>query len=90
MSQLFSIMLFSKGNNKVALIANSVGLVATILFDVLLIPKFGIEGAAIATTISYFLIFVVLLTYLLAKERVSFFELFLIKRKDFKTIFQED
>lgn len=90
MSQLFSIMLFSKGNNKVALIANSVGLVATILFDVLLIPKYGIEGAAIATTISYFSIFVVLLSYLLAKERISFFELFILKPKDIKTIFQDD
>lgn len=90
MSQLFSIMLFSKGKNNVALIANSVGLVATILFDVLLIPKYGIIGAAVATTISYFSLFAVLLVYLLVKEKIGLFELFLIRKSDFVEIFQRD
>ena len=49
MSQLFSIMLFSKGKNNITLIANSVGLIATVFLDVLLIPKYGIIGAAVAT-----------------------------------------
>ncbi|MBL4668380.1 MAG: polysaccharide biosynthesis C-terminal domain-containing protein [Flavobacteriales bacterium] len=90
MSQLFSIMLFSKGKNNVALVANSVGLIATILFDVLLIPKYGIIGAAAATSISYFLLFLVLLYYLLQKEKLKFSEIFIVKKSDFIQIFQKD
>ena len=90
MSQLFSIMLFSKGKNNIALIANSVGLVATILLDVLLIPKYGIMGAAVATSISYILLFAVLLYYLLMKEQLKFTEIFIIKKTDFTQIFQKD
>ena len=90
MSQLFSIMLFSKGKNNVALIANSVGLISTILFDILLIPKYGIVGAAAATSISYFLLFMVLLVNLLVKEKINFFSLFLIRKSDFTSIFQND
>ncbi|PCJ25701.1 MAG: hypothetical protein COA97_07425 [Flavobacteriales bacterium] len=90
MSQLFSIMLFSKGKNNIALIANSVGLVATILLDVLLIPKYGIMGAAVATSISYFLLFIVLLYYLIIREKIKFSDLFIIKKTDFKAIFQKD
>ena len=47
MSQLFSIMLFSKGKNNVVLLATSLGVIVTIVFDILLIPINGIFGAAI-------------------------------------------
>jgi len=90
MSQLFSIMLFSKGKNNVALIANFVGLISTILLDILLIPKYGIIGAATATSISYFFLFMVLLVYLLVKEKINFFSLFIIKKSDLLSIFQKD
>ncbi len=90
MSQLFSIMLFSKGKNNVALLANSIGLISTVALDLLLIPKYGIIGAAWATSASYFALFLVLLVYLLAKEKVAFIDLFLIKRTDFKALFQND
>ena len=90
MSQLFSIMLFSKGKNNVALLANTVGLVSTVIFDVLLIPKYGILGAAAATSISYFLLFAVLLYHLLLKEKVSLVDLFVLKKGDFVQIFKKD
>jgi O-antigen/teichoic acid export membrane protein len=90
MSQLFSIMLFSKGKNHVALIANTVGLLATVVLDVLLIPKYGIIGAAWATSFSYFFLFTVLLFYLLKKEKIKIAELFIIKKSDFTQLFQED
>lgn len=90
MSQLFSIMLFSKGKNNVALIANSLGLISTVIFDFLLIPKYGIMGAAIATSISYFVLFLFLLYHLIVKERLSFMTLFILRTQDLKTIFSED
>ena len=90
MSQLFSIMLFSKGKSKIALIANTLGLISTIVFDLLLIPKYGIEGAALATTISYFVLFSFLFYYLTVKENLKIVDLFLIKKTDFTTIFKGD
>jgi O-antigen/teichoic acid export membrane protein len=83
-------MLFSKGKNNIALIANSVGLVATVVFDVLLIPKYGIIGAAAATSISYFLLFTVLLYYLVRKEELTFSEIFIVRKDDFVQLFQKD
>ena len=90
MSQLFSIMLFSKGKNNVALFANTVGLVVTVILDIVLIPKYGIIGAAWATSFSYFSLFTVLLIYLLKKEKIKIGELFIIKKSDFTEIFQRD
>lgn len=90
MSQLFSIMLFSKGENKITLIANTVGLLATIILDLILIPKYGIIGAAVATSISYFVLFLVLLFNLLIKEKLNFYELFILRKNDFKILFQEN
>lgn len=89
MSQLFSIMLFSKGKNNVALLANSVGLISTVVFDVLLIPKYGIMGAAAATSISYFVLFAFLLYSLLVKEKIKLHELFIVKKTDFNLLFQK-
>ena len=90
MSQLFSIMLFSKGKNNITLIANSVGLIATVFLDVLLIPKYGIIGAAVATASSYFLLFMVLLCYLVVGDKFKIFDLFIIKKDDLSVIFQKD
>ena len=83
MSQLFGTMLFSKGRNDVTLLANSVGLVITVVLDILLIPKYGIVGAAIATTFSYFFLFAVLLFNLLTKEKFRLSQLFVAKKTDF-------
>ncbi|MDG1477726.1 MAG: polysaccharide biosynthesis C-terminal domain-containing protein [Vicingaceae bacterium] len=90
MSQLFSIMLFSKGKSNIALIANSIGLFATVILDVLLIPKYGIVGAAIATSLAYFCLFLFLLYNLLVKEKIKIGELFIVKKADFTQILQRD
>jgi O-antigen/teichoic acid export membrane protein len=90
MSQLFSIMLFSKGKNNVVLVATIFGLISTVVLDLLLIPRYGIEGAAIATSLSYFTIFSVLLYYLLIKEKIKLNELFLLRKTDFNQLFQKD
>ena len=90
MSQLFSIMLFSKGKNNIALIANSIGLFFTVILDIVLIPRYGINGAAAATSLSYFFLFAFLLYNLLIKEKFAFNELFIVRKSDFTKIFQRD
>lgn len=90
MSQLFSIMLFSKGKNNIALIANSIGLFFTIILDIVLIPEYGINGAAAATSLSYFFLFAFLLYNLLVKEKFKLGELFAVRKNDFIQLFQKD
>jgi O-antigen/teichoic acid export membrane protein len=90
MSQLFNTMLFSKGSNKIAIVANSGGLIVTLVLDVLLIPRYGSVGAAVATSFSYFFIFIIYLYYLLAKERIRMAELFLVKKTDFVQLLKRD
>jgi O-antigen/teichoic acid export membrane protein len=62
-TQLFSIFIVSINKNKFNILACAAGLVITVILDIILIPAYGINGAAIATTFSYFAIFVI--TYIL-------------------------
>lgn len=58
-TQLFSILIVSINKNIYNITACFIGLIVTVVLDIILIPLFGINGAAIATTFSYFLIFLV-------------------------------
>lgn len=49
----------SKGNFHIATIASTIGLIPTLVFGFLLIPRYGIAGAAISTTLSYTIIFLI-------------------------------
>lgn len=89
LNQIYSIYLFSKAKNNVTLLSNSIGLVITILFDILLIPAYGIKGAAVATDLSYFSIFVVLYIYIVSREKISLLSLFKFNKEDFKLILKK-
>lgn len=54
-SQILGGSFQGEGRPEVAMKAALIGLVSTLIFDVLLIPTMGINGAAIASTVSYFL-----------------------------------
>ena len=56
--------IFAKGKVNINLIATIVGLLVTLVLDYFLIPVYGIVGAAWATNITYFSIFLVCLTYI--------------------------
>lgn len=62
-TQIFSIYLVSSNRNLFNIMACSAGLIATVTLDLILIPKYSIEGASIASSISYFIIF--LFTYVM-------------------------
>lgn len=86
LNQIYSIYFFSIAKNKTTLLASVIGLVVTIVFDLILIPNHGITGAAIATNLSYFSIFVVLVLTLIFKEKIQLKELFLFRKGDIKLI----
>ncbi|UYP01437.1 flippase [Oceanotoga sp. DSM 15011] len=76
----------TKGNPKVHLIITGITLVINIILNYFLIPLLGINGAALASTISYFVYgFVYLLVFKL-KEKICFKEFFYINKNDIKYI----
>lgn len=89
LNQIYSIYFFSKAKNKITLLASVIGLIATVAFDLLLIPKYGITGAALATNLSYFSIFIVLLFNLIIGEKIKMKQLFLFSKKDIQLIFKK-
>ena len=57
-------------------------LISTVVFLIILVPKYNIVGAAIATSIAYF-VFAVTITYFYIKEsKNSILETFIIRKKD--------
>ena len=59
-----------------------VGSISTLLLDFLLIPRWGIIGASIASSIAYTLTFLVVLHFFKKLEKLSFSEIFLPMKKD--------
>lgn len=81
-TQLFSMLLVASNKNIFNIIACSVGLVFTVVFDIYLIPKFNINGAAIATLISYFVIFIITYTFVLSKTTIKTRNLLIPTKQD--------
>jgi O-antigen/teichoic acid export membrane protein len=62
------------------------GSISTILLDFLLIPRWGIIGAGIASSISYTITFLTLLFSFIKLEKISLKNIFLPTAKDFSTL----
>jgi O-antigen/teichoic acid export membrane protein len=54
---------YFKDKTRYLLISSAAGFVSNIVFNIILIPSYSIIGAAISTTISYFVMFVVLYVF---------------------------
>ena len=70
------------------LLASFVGAIVTIGLDLLLIPIWGINGAALATTISYLTTLLVTCFYLWRRMDLNVWHAFLIKSSDIKLLDQ--
>ena len=81
-TQLFSMLLVASNKNIFNIIACSIGLVFTLIFDIYLIPKFQINGAAIATLISYFAIFIITYIFVLTKTTIRTKNLLIPTKQD--------
>ena len=89
LSKVIGVLLFSRGRVTYNVFAVAVGVAVTVLFDVLLIPLYGIVGASIATTISYLSIFVVLFVLLRKELDVPCWDLFILNRGDLEMLWQK-
>lgn len=81
-TQLFSIYIVSINKNIFNIIACSVGLIFTLYFDILLIPIWGINGASIATCLSYFVIFLITYIFVYYQINKTSFNLFIPIKSD--------
>ena len=55
----FTQYFYAKGNFKISTFASIIGLVITIIAGLILIPKYQLQGAALAATLSYFTTFAI-------------------------------
>ena len=60
--------------------------IVNILLCMILIPSFGIVGAAIASSISYFIYGIIMIIKFKNTTQISFLNLIIISRKDFKSM----
>lgn len=88
-TQLFSIFIVSINRNIYNIIACSIGLVFTLILDLTLIPAFGIRGAAIATSICYFIIFLITYIFVLNQTKRTTFNLFIPGIMDLRNVLNQ-
>ena len=82
LTKIFSVYIVTQSKIIYNVIAVSVGVVVTIVLDILLIPNFGIIGASIATSFSYFTIFMVSFYILRQKLNLRQINYFVLNRTD--------
>lgn len=76
LNPLFSGVFNGSGNSKVPFIANSAGLIINIVLDPILIygyfglPKYGVSGAAIATTLSQMIVTIIFIVFSLFDGKI--------------------
>lgn len=66
-----------------------IGVMVCVLLDILLIPKYGILGACIASSVSYLVIAVLLVRYFSKISRASYREIFFLDRHFILAIYQK-
>ncbi len=77
------------GRKEINVYSAIIGLVATIVLDLILIPRHGNFGAALATCISYSISTLFILYHLSKETRGNISDMFLIQKNDFVAVFDK-
>lgn len=72
----------ARGKPELNAVSNLIGLVVNVTFNIIFIPKFGIVGAAIATSISYTLTSIIFLISFLKLTKLSLKDLFIFNKEE--------
>jgi O-antigen/teichoic acid export membrane protein len=75
------------GKPRLNLIVATISLIATVSLDVLLIPRFDIVGAALASSVSYTLSAVLTIRYFIGETKTPLREVLLLTSSDVRSIF---
>lgn len=87
-TKVFAVAIINANKIKYNLLATIIGLIVTLILDFTLIPKYGIIGASLASSISYFAIFGAVFYFLHKKLKYPLENYYLFGIKDFKKIKQ--
>ena len=85
-AKLLAILVVHGGLQRFSLYATMVGAVLTIALDFLLIPRWGIAGAAVASTVSYAAILGVVLLVIRFRLLIPVHDLFLLRLSDLRLL----
>jgi len=69
---------------EIGIFASIVGIIANIIANVLLIPRYGILGAGAASSISYSVLSIILLLFFRAHTKIRLREILIPNREDFR------
>jgi O-antigen/teichoic acid export membrane protein len=81
-SKMLVLLVVRTGKIKYNVLASGAGLVVTLVFDLLLIPKHGLLGAAVASTLAYFTVMAVVAMVVFLRLGVPFGNYFILTPKD--------
>lgn len=88
-TKILSQLVIQQGQQSFNLLATAVGAIFTIGLDLLLIPAWGIEGAAVASTLSYLMILVVILIVIRRRSAIPLHDMFLLRISDYRLLRQQ-
>ncbi len=86
LSKVLANELNGRGRPIIGTIAAAIALTTNIIFGILLIPRYGMTGAALASTVSYSIDGIVVLIAFTIISKVSVFDTLIIKRSDICSI----
>lgn len=81
-SKMLVLLVVRTGNIKYNVLASGAGLVITLVFDLLLIPAHGLLGAAVASSLAYFTVMMVVALVVFLRLGVPFGNYFILMPKD--------
>lgn len=87
-SKILTNDLSGRGFPQYGMIASAISLIATVIFDFVLIPRFGINGASLASSFSYIIHAVIILYAFRRVANVAFHDVFICNRNDFLEYFR--
>lgn len=88
-TKILAQLVVQQGRQYFNLLATAVGAIFTIGLDLLLIPAWGIEGAALASTLSYLTILTVILLVIRYHTGIPIHDMFLLRISDYQLLRQQ-
>lgn len=90
LTQVFAVIAISHNKIKYNLLATILGLIVTVVVDLILIPRYGIIGAAITSTFTYFTIFISVLFFCTTKLRLPLLNYFILTKEDIRNLLNNE
>lgn len=85
-TKILSQLVVQGGYQHFNLVATSVGAVCTVVLDLMLIPSLGIAGAAIASSLAYFVVLLIVVFTIRYRMGIPVHDLFIVQASDIRQV----